>query len=207
MRFKDLWEMTMKAGDLTKTVKIYLSQYVDELEKHPDRFEHVGDIEQIKVFKKKENRWFIYLLMSEEIGVGYFEVHISGASEKEPFKNSSLIEVAYIDEKFRGKSLLEKFIWFLKKHEGTSKILIGDVHSSMMVPAIKKLSKRFDTNWVQDEKKVKYDPETVDEYYNTSASTGWLVMFENQGSFEGWPIFFNEASPDFRQRYDWLLED
>ena len=31
-------------------------------------------------------------------------------------------------------------------------------------------------------------------------------MFENSGSFENWPMFFNESSSDFRQYYDWLLE-
>jgi hypothetical protein len=205
MKFKELWEMTMRAGDLSHNLKPYLGRFVDQYEKYPDRFEHVGDIEHIKVLKTKEKHWFIYLLMADDIGVGYFEVFEYGASEDEPYKNSSLINVAYISEKFHGKSIFEKFIWFLKKHEKASKILIGDVHSAMMVPAIKKLSKKFDTNWVKKDEKVKYDPEKLDQH--SSGSTGWLVMFENQSSFEGWPAFFNESSPDFRQRYDWLLED
>lgn len=205
MKVKDLLEMTMKAGDLSSNLKRYFDDYV----KYHEAYKHVGDIEKIQVLKNSDDHSSIYLLMMQEVGVAFFEVNVYDSAEDQPYDDSTLINVAYIDDEFRGKGILEKFIWFLKKHENASKILMGDVHSTMMVPAIKKLSKKFETSWVKKDQKIKYDPdpEELKNYYHPGGSTGWMVMLENQGSFEVWPIFFNESSPDFRQRYDWLLED
>jgi hypothetical protein len=194
-----LREMTMKAGNLSYNLKRFFDKYVITF--HEDHsYEHVGDIEKFQVYKFPEDEWFIYLLMEKETGVAFFEV------KTDTDYDAKLINVAYIDNKFRGQNVLEKFIWFLKRHEKSPKIMIGDVHSEMMVPAIKKLSKKFKTHWVKDDKKIEYDPEKIDDFYGIGHSTGWLVMFENEGNFESWPRFFNEKSPDFRQLYDWLLE-
>ena len=189
--------MTMKAGDLS-----HLKKYFVDIVAERENYKHIGDIEQFQVLKKND----IYLLMSKDVGVAFFEVQKCDASEAEPYSNSTLINVTYIDDVFRGKDLLEKFIWFLKRHEGGSKILLGDIHSAMMVNAVKKLSKRFETSWVKKDEKVKYDPTNVDDFYGAGHTTGWQIMFENQGNFESWPRFFNEDSPDIKQYYYWLLE-
>ena len=188
----------MKAGSLDYNLSRYFKRYCDDHSK----FEHVGDIEHYKVLKDQD----IYFLTTSDVGVAFFEVKVYGESEDLPYKNSSLINVVYVDAPFRGKNILEKFIWFLKKHESSSKILMGDVHSAMMVSAIQKLSKRFDTSWVKKDQKIKYDPAKLDDFYNSSGTTGWQIMFENSGIFENWPRFFNDSSPDFRQLYDWLIE-
>jgi hypothetical protein len=167
MKLSDLKEMTMKAGDLSSSLKGYFEQVL----KHQHEYEHVGDIEGIKVLKKEQ----LYLLMSQEVGAGFFEV--------KPTSEHALLNVGYIAEEFRGKGILEKFILFLKIHENFSKILLGDVHSVMMVTALKKLSKKFKASWVKGAEKVEYDPANVADFYHDMKPTG-----------------------DFRKSYDWLLE-
>jgi hypothetical protein len=190
--------MTMKAGDLSYNLKRFFTHAVEERE----TYKHIGDIEQIQVFKKND----IYLLKKEDIGVAFFEVKTYNSSETKPYNDATLINVAYIDDDFRGKNILEKFIWFLKRHEHASKILLGDIHSAMMVNAVKKLSKRFETSWVKKNEKIKFDPIKADDFYGVGHTTGRQIMFENQGDFESWPRFFNEDSPDIKQYYYWLLE-
>ena len=181
--------MTMKAGDLSH-LKNYFSEFVDD---HAS-YKHIGDIEHFKVLKKG----YIYLLMREDVGVAFFEV-------RKNYK-ALLIDVVYIDQSFRGKDVFEKFIWFLKKHKGGSKILIGDVHSEKMINAIKKLSKKFEISWVKGNQKIKFDPEKINDFYGVGHTTGWQIMLENGGDFSGWPLFFNARSPDIKQYYYWLLE-
>ena len=188
MKVNELLEMTMKAGDLSH-LKNYFTEFVDD----QSSYKHIGDIEHFKVLKKDN----IYLLMSGSTGVAFFEV-------RKVYK-SLLLDIIYIDEPFRGKDVLEKFIWFLKKHKGGSKITIGDVHSEK-VNAIKKLSKKFEISWVKGNQKIKYDPEKINDFYGTGHTTGWQIMLENDGDFSDWPLFFNEQSPDIKQYYYWLLE-
>lgn len=101
---------------------------------HKSDYKHIGDIEFIEVLHKDN----IYLLLSKDIGVGYFNVIVDKSDNKK-----CLIEVAFLDKSFRGKDIFEKFILFLKIHEKFSKIVIGDVHSANMISTIKKLSKNL----------------------------------------------------------------
>ena len=176
-----------------------LEKYVEQLAD----FQHVGDIEQIQVLRNST----IYLLLKADVGVGFFEVIKHDSTENLPYTNATLINVAYVADEFRGNSIFEKFIWFLKKHENGSKIILGDVHSPMMISTVKKLSKKFETSWVKQDQKISYNVEHLDQYYSYSGPTGWMIMLENYGSFENWPVFYDETSSDFRAKCDWLLEN
>lgn len=184
----NLLEMTMKAGSLSAQLGRYMLGYVHDRKS----YQHVGDIEHLQVLLKEIKGQKNYLLMDSDTGVGFFELE----------KNEIL--ALYIEDKYRRQGIAAKMIWFLKKHEGYSKLTLSDVHSPDTVEMVKKLSKKFDVSWTKGNEKVKYDPEEIDKFYSHQKPTGWKIMLENDGDFSDWPRFFN--GPDPRCHYDWLIE-
>jgi hypothetical protein len=102
---------------------------------------------------------------------------------------------AYVVEVHRKQGLFSAFLFFLKRNEGLSKIVIGELQSEDTIEAIRRIHKRFKTSWEKDGIKEPYDPNSLEQYYSYIAPTGWKIVLENHGDFSSWPKFFdlNEA--------------
>ena len=186
----NLREMTAKAGSMENG----LLPYAQKAQARKDQFSHVGDIENIVVLKSGLE----FLLYSDSDFVGYFYIDKN--------KDRFVLRLAFVDKGFRRQNVLEKFIWFLVKHEAVEELEISDVHSQDTIDAFKKLSYRMDLFWEKDGKQEKYDLLNLSKHYGAK-QTGWVLIVKNDGAkkaFEDWPRYNNV--PDPRCLYDWLLE-
>jgi hypothetical protein len=98
---------------------------------------------------------------------------------------------AYVVEVHRKQGLFSAFLFFLKRNEGLSKIVLGELQSEATVEAVRRIYKRFDASWKKDGYREPYDPATVDKYYSSTKPTGWKIVLENDGDFSSWPKFFD----------------
>lgn len=196
MLLQDLLEMTMLAGSLDYNMSRFLPMYA---KKFPESYKHVGDIEDVQVWFDDTDK--IYLIIREKPEGWFYVVENSLGFE---------IKGAYLLPSLRGKRLFEKFIWFLKKHEGMSLIVLGDVHSDITKQVVSKLvdADRFTVSWYNINTKEKVNFHDQPELgYSRAGSTKWRVIIENDGDFSDWPRFYDPSKPDIKQWYDFLIEE
>lgn len=191
MKLTDLHEMTMAAGNMSEQLKRYFDICIQE----QDTFDHVGDIENIKVLKRDE----IYLLISNTTPVAFYQVLNHSPT--------AILQNAYVDGDFRGQNTTAKFLWFLKRNEGFKQIQMGDIQSEDMVAVIKKIAHRFNTTWRRGDEIEPYDPTTTDKFYDSMGKTGWVVVMENDGDFSDWPKYYDPNVLDNRCWYNMMLKE
>ena len=168
-------EMTMKAGSLEHRLGSDLPFYQLLLADG----EHCGDIEEFEIYKKeRKGLWDYAAFLNKEV-VAYFTLD----------KNE--IVAAFVKKEFRKKGLFSAFLFFLKRNENISQILLGEIQSKDTIEAVKRIHTRFKTSWVNGSKKEKFDPNIEEPYYSNMSPTGWKIMLENDGDFSHWPKFFN----------------
>lgn len=184
--FNLIREMTMRAGDLSYN----LERYLIAARKNSLKFKHIGDIEQLKVLRNENE----YVLSQDDYFIAYFYVD-----------ENDILVAAFVEEQYRNKNILLKFIWFILKYLKLSELKLSDVHSRDTIRAMQKLSDRLSLFWRKDGVDREYSKETIDDFYGTKP-TGWILVIKNDGVFEEWPLFFNPNVPDIRQYYDWLFE-
>lgn len=194
MKLSDLHEMTMQAGSLEAPLRKAF-EHISFNEKQ--KYSHVGDIEEIKVLRGND----IYFLTSEQHDIGFFQVINHG--------DTGLIQNMFVDTPFPKKGIMSKFFWFLKRNEGFDRIKLGDVHSLDTTQAIQKIAHRFNKVYWERGNKLTgvetrpFSPNTIDQFYGTTAPTGWSIVLENDGDFSNWPKFFNIV--DVHTHYDWIF--
>ena len=165
-------EMTMKTGSYEGLVK-----YAPAFQKLIATGSHVGDIEQYKVYRDKDD------LKNFAVFDGNYLIEFFQIDEK------SILQAIYVYPRYRKQGLMSVTLFFLKNAMGFSKIILGDYHSNDTYEAVKRIYKRFQTHWEKDGQRVKYDPETVDQFYSLEKPTGWRLVLENDGIFEDMQYF------------------
>lgn len=194
-----LFELSMRAGDLSKHLSAYFNQEIKNIES----YEHIGDIENIQVFRKDYGTsGILYILKKGEECISFSQVF--KLSEKR-----ALVKNTFTVEKYRRQHAHVNFLFFLKRNEGYSEIELGDIHSKDTLQVIPTLSKRFQVSWEnkKSQEKIKYDSAEEDKYYSSSKPTGWVILLENDGDFSEWPKFFDESKLNTKQYYYWLFQD
>ena len=188
-----LAEMTMRGGNFD----IPATEYVKAFEKHLNNFTHIADIEDFKVMKWVYlNVDTFFLLLKDEKIVCFAKVQNKD--------NLKMVRNIWTDKEFRGKGLLSKLLWFFKTRLNYSKMVLGDMHSHDTQQIVKGGLSKFEKFWYKDGKQEPFSLQTLDTYYNDSKPTGWLVMLENDGQFDNWPMF---KGTDFcRDNYDMYIE-
>ena len=170
-------EMTFRAGSyepfLSKMVPYFANIY-------KTGGKHVGDIEHFNVFQYIEYPTQ-YAVFDQDKIAGFFIIEIDGT-----------ITAIYVLPEYRRKGLSSTVLHFCKRTLGYSKINFGKHQSNDMVEAIKHIYKLFDTYWEKDGpgEKIKYDPSTIDQFYDRMKKTEWKLVMENDGDFSEDPKFF-----------------
>lgn len=78
---------------------------------------------------------------------------------------------------------MSAILFFMKRNEGLSKIVLSDHHSDATYNAIKRVYKRFTkVYWEKDGQVEPYSPDTVDSFYSITGPTGWRIVLEHNGS-------------------------
>ncbi len=168
-------EMTMRGPSMENQLSTFFKSIADD----KNNYDHVGDIEEINVLKNND----VYLLITDNKPVGFYQVI--------PHDNVAEIKSAYTAPDFRRKGILTNFIWFLKRNEGFSRIRIGDVQSTDTIEAIKRIAKRFNAYWENENgETVPYNVDTIDQFYSDMQPTGWKIVLENDYDFSDWPKFY-----------------
>jgi len=183
-------EMTMKVGSYEQ-----LDKFLPEFEKLLVDGSHVGDIEELRVFSRTRSPNVDYAIFNDDDKIIGFFMMVR-----------STLDVIYIIPDFLGEDLLAKILFFLKRNEDFSKIIIGDRQSEATIKkAVKKVYARFDRAvWVNDETKEEepYNPENLEKYYSLKRPTGWKLVLENSFDFSDWPKFYDRKIPDTRTIYE-----
>lgn len=184
MRFKDfILEMTMKVPSYEM-----LADYLPHFTHLKSDGFHCGDIEHFKIFKKQRGLSYTdYAAFLDGVIVAFFVLE------------GNEITNAFVSKEYRKKGLFSAFLFFLKRNEGLSQIILGDNHSYETVEAVKRIYKRFNTSWFKGIEKIPYDPNQEDPYYSMGKPTGWKIMLENDGDFSKWQKYFHhEIQPSTR---------
>jgi len=184
----NLNEITMKVDSLEKQ----LSKFFKSISENRNDYKHVGDIEEINVYKNND----IYLLITDNKPVGFYQVIMSNKTGE--------VQNAYTAPEFRRNGIFTKFIWFLKRNEGYDRIRIGDVQSTDTIEAIKRIAKRFNAYWENENgETVPYDINTIDQFYSSMHPTGWKIVLENYYDFSDWPKFYE--IPNIKCLYEGIV--
>jgi hypothetical protein len=183
MRFKKfISEMTMKVPSY-EALENYMPQFNHLIN---DGF-HCGDIEHFNIYRKQRDSFTDYAAFLEGKIVAFFVL------------DGNEITNAFVSKDYRKKGLFSAFLFFLKRNEGLSKIILGDNHSYETIEAVKRIHKRFETSWFKGDEKVPYNPQQDSPYYSMSKPTGWKIMLENDGDFSKWQKYFHhELQPSTR---------
>lgn len=196
MKLNDLTEMTMRTGYSSyESSKNYLPYYQTLKEKGT----HCGDIEQFNVFKLNRDDYMDYAVFLDGVCIAFFVLE------------QNELKVAFVLSDYRKQGIFSMFLFFLKRNEGMSQIVLGDLHSERTIEALKRIHIRFDTNWVKGDRKIKFDPANVDKFYSDAGPTGWKIMLENDHDFSKCSKFWNYEiggpCPPLRDFYTSLLLD
>lgn len=191
MKIEHLFEMTMKVPSYEN-----LGQTLPHFQQLKTTGTHCGDIEKYNVFKKSRNNMTDYAVFENDTCIAFFVI-----------VNPNILKIGYIIPEKRNIGLSPMFLFFLKRNEGMSQIIMGDKQSEQAIKSLSKTSKLFKTSWVKGNHKVPYDPDTIDQFYNYQQPTGWVVMLENEGDFSDWPKYYVHGVPDLKMYYSSYIED
>jgi len=158
-------EMTMLVGSY-EALGNYLHLFVD----YDKTGQHAGDIEQFKVFKLEHGSTIRYAVFDKDIIAAFFTT------------TDNTLEAIYVVPIYRKQGLFPAILWFLKRNEKFDRIMLGVHHSQDTYLVIKRIYKRFEkVYWQKDNEKIKYDPNTVNQFYSATGPTGWQLVFEHCG--------------------------
>lgn len=147
-----------------------LSKLVPNYEKILDG-EHVGDIEEFKVFREVDGDKSFYAIGIEGVLAGFFSIDT---------KPEVVLQTVWVDPKWR--RLFSAILLFLKRVEGHDRFFLGDLHSADTMEAIKRVTRATNVYWVRDGEIVPYDATKIDNFYTEPRSTpdnGWRIMIEH----------------------------
>lgn len=158
-------EMTMLAGSYEGLAN-YLHLFVD----YEKTGQYAGDIEQFRVFKQEHLHIIKYAVFDKNTVVAFFTT------------NTNMLETIYVVPCYRKQGLFPAVLWFLKRNEKFDKVILGAQHSQDIYDSVKRIYKRFEkVYWQKDNKKIDYDPNTVDQFYSITGPSGWQLIFEHYG--------------------------
>jgi len=179
MKLKELSEMTLRMGKAGNNLANGLEYAFNDRKS----YKHVGDIQDSNVLHKGD----IYLIVSpKDQPVGIFQIIKNG--------DTALVQNMYVVSEHRKKGWMSMFLFFLKQNESYSRIQLGDIQSEDTVEAVKRIYVRFDTNWInkRNGERVKYDPDTINNFYSIHKATDWNIVLENDGDFSHCPKFWDK---------------
>ena len=174
---------TMLTGNQENNMKLILKNIKENL----DDFSYDGDIEEFKVLKSNSKNLFgIYALQNENNDiVAFFQV-------LEKSNDIGELNLVYVSPEARGNKLTEKFILFMKRILGYSKILLGDRFSPDMLQFVKNIQKRFIVNWTNGKELEPFNDENIEKYASYMEPTGWQVILENSTDMTKYPRYYGE---------------
>lgn len=188
MKLPQLTEMTMRVSSYEE-----LGAYIDQFADINVTGEFAGDLQHYQVYKRARDKFTDYAVFDKESIIAFFVL-----------EQNELLN-AYVKPEHRKQGVFSMFLFFLKRNEGFTKIIIGDLHSEATVEAIKHIAIRFHVYWTNGEIKVPYDPAKIDDFYSHLEPTEWQIVLENNGDFSRWPKKFDPL--DSRTWYSPLLEN
>lgn len=173
-----LVEMTMRVNSYED-----LGNYVTAFEYVIAPENHCGDIEQHHVYKHTKDNTTNYAISEDsKTVVGFFQVV------------DNEFTTIYITPALRGKGMFGAVLWFLKRNEGMSRIVLGKQHSEASIESIKRISDRFNVYWTNGTVTHPYNPNTVNQYYSIAGPTEWRVVLEHSGDFTLWEKYWNPTN-------------
>lgn len=191
---------TMITGSQEGNMKQILKIINDNI----DNFSYDGDIEQFKVLKSNlDNLYGIYAIQNEKNDIiAFYQVLPKNNDTK-------ILNLLYVAPEGRGNKLSEKFVEYMKRHLGCSKILLGDRFSPDMFNLVKNLSKRFTVNWENEKEGLvePYKEETIDNFVSLMGPTGWQIILENSFDKTIYPRFYGENGNFAGSFYSCLFND
>lgn len=191
MKIDDLVEMTQLVPSYE-----HMKTWLPEFQKLLKNGIHCGDIEQFNIYKLQRDNLTDYGFFENDICVGFAVL-----------RQNEITNVYIIPEK-RQLGLWSMFLFFLKKNEHMSKIILDNRHSEQMLQALKRIYQVFDTSWIKGDEKIPFDPKTTDQFYSKKEPTGWKIMLENDGDFSKEENIFEGLNiTDSRSMYFWFLEE
>ena len=152
-----------------------------------DQFEKIAnlDFDQEWWILCYENQGHHFLITFRDEPAAYFNVIINGKVAN--------THVAYVDDKYRGNHLTEKFYWFLKSRLSIKTIVTSEYRSTDAIAVTNSLfkTKRFKMFWMKDDIKIPFNPDqtgpdngSVDQFgdpvtfYGVMEPTGWRIVLE-----------------------------
>jgi GNAT superfamily N-acetyltransferase len=156
----------MKAGSYEG-----LSRYLPQYAAFKSSGIFVGEIEDYKIFKANDDYGRYAAFLDNDVAAFW---QISSEGE---------LAGVYVHPDHRRKGLFSAILFFLKRNEGFSKIILGDHHSNDTYNAVQRIYKRFTkVYWQRGDQTVPYDPFTVDDFYSLTGPTGWQIVLEHSSS-------------------------
>jgi hypothetical protein len=173
----ELSEMTQRVGGLEPMLLECFNKYSSELAKDSSKFKQEGKLadgqEVLHRLKQDRNRE-IYLVKQKDESIAYFAVQDDG-------QRPMLVEV-YVKKEHRKTHIFTNFILYVIHDLKRSGVEMGASHSNDTVYMLKSLykSKKFKMTWENADtgEKIKYDPATVDKFYQNHTASAWTVILE-----------------------------
>jgi len=179
MKIADINE-TMYTGTMNDMSAAF--KYVEKTFFH--QMEHIGDIENYKVYHTRNDNTNIYgILLNDEL-IGFASTATGGMGTE--------LENIYLIPSHRGKGLFPMFLIFLKRIEKVSKIMLGAYHSDDAIAAIEKIYHRFNTYWLNSNgDTIPYTLDNSRAMYTYGEPNSWRLILEGDTSSQ-WPRYFME---------------
>lgn len=193
MKLLDLKEMTVKAESYET-----LEKWIPEYSNLKDVGEHTGDIEDYSVYKRNRNDLIDYSIFLDDKIVAFFVV-----------KKPDILSIAFVKKEYRKIGIFSLFLFFLKRNENFSKIVLDNSHSRDTINALKRIHTRFKTYWTDGSKEIKFDPNKEEPFYSSKKPTKWKIVLENDGDFSDWPKYYPKPGemPDLHTFYFCFLDE
>lgn len=197
----------LKIRDVTETMKTGpsesdLGQIYDHLIKtHYPRSQHIGDMGFIKVFYIHLDKTHLYFFVRDGKPIGF--------SNTVDVNDGVTFENVYVEKSERNRKVLSSFILFLKRVEKVRRIHFGKYHSPDMVDVVKRLSKRYNLQWLNTDtgETVDYDPMVDDPYYDIGEPTAWEVILEKYDTVTQWERYIDLNNPTQTMLYESFIDD
>jgi hypothetical protein len=171
MKIDELDEMTMRGPELSNQAEQFANKHKDHWLSHG---KHIADIENYRVLLDG----IYYSLWDNDVLVACCSLSNS----------NNEVDDVYVAAKYRNKKIFSMILWFFKTRLNRSPLMLGSVHSKMMMEVVKGLS-RFNKCWynISTNEKRPFSVDTLDDYYSYLQPTSWRLMLENSGDFN-WPM-------------------
>lgn len=197
----------MKVNDVTETMKTGSSEndleeiYQHLVKIHYHNAKHIGDMGFIKVYFVSLEKTNLYFFAREDKPIGFANTVL--VDDGVTFEN------VFVMKGERNRKVLSSFILFLKRIEKVQRVHFGKYHSPEMVDVIKRLSNRYNLQWLNTDtgEIVDYYPDVDDPYYNISGPTEWEVILEKYDIQSKWERYMNLDNPKQTMLYENFIDD